>query len=133
MSRTHDGPLKLCVLSSIAVTRVFGSRGTHVLAVMFTMKLYVMFSITVLQMFSIVMLTSLTRGWSLLMGKNLRLKLSATRTACSSGCSSSSLSAFLGRLCFPALPAMFVSSVTETQYNSNERETGFGDPEVISN
>lgn len=62
-------------------------------------------------------LLSHTRGWSLVMGKNLRLKLSAMSTACS-GCSPSSCSApaFLARFCFPALPAMFVmyvSNVTE--------------------
>ncbi|TNN53624.1 hypothetical protein EYF80_036198 [Liparis tanakae] len=57
-----------------------------------------------------------TLGWSLVTGKNLRLKLSATKTACSS-CSSSSCSSapFLPdrpapeRLCFPPLPAMFDS------------------------
>lgn len=66
-----------------------------------------------------------TLGWSLVTGKNLRLKLSATKTACS-GCFSSSCSPAPfrpgrpepERLCFPPLLAMFAKATLSSEMST---------------
>lgn len=85
---------------------------------------------------AVVLASALTLGWSLVTGKNLRLKLSATKTACSGSFSSSCSPAPFRpdipepeRLCFPPLLAMFNTQVlkqqlcrqTEVDYGSRDR------------